>query len=112
MYKKAGLFLSVFLAPWLSRGLAQDCSQLLANGIYDIRSNQSNLETAASFSQWFCDQHFSSQNAAQSFGASIGLPFRDLPIKLGFDSSTEGWSSWYSSYCSRVQSDQRLKNRD
>lgn len=90
---------------------AQECSQLLSQGIYDIRSSASDLSTASSFSSWFCDQKFSSSQQADSFGASLGLPFQGIPVKLGFNASSQSWSQWYSNFCSRVQQDQSLQSR-
>lgn len=90
---------------------AQECSQILSQGIYDIRSSASDLNTASSFSQWFCDKKFSSSQQANDFGASLAFPFKGIPIKLGFDSSSQSWSEWYSSFCGKVQHDQSLQSR-
>ena len=90
---------------------AQDCSQILSQGIYDIRSSSSDLATASSFSQWFCDKKFSSSQQANDFGASLGFPFKGVPVKLGFNASSQNWSEWYSSFCGRVSSDQSLQSR-
>jgi hypothetical protein len=90
---------------------AQECSQILTQGIYDIRSSANDLATASSFSQWFCDNKFSSAKQTDDFGASLAFPFKGIPIKLGFDSSSQSWSEWYSSFCARVQSDQSLQSR-
>jgi len=90
---------------------AQECSELLNHGIYDIRSSASELKTASSFSSWFCDQKFSSSQQADTFGASLGFPFEGIPVKLGFNSSSQSWSEWYSSFCSRVQQDQSLQSK-
>jgi hypothetical protein len=89
---------------------ANECSEILSQGIYDIRSNASDLNTASSFSQWFCDKKFSDSKQANTFGASLSFPFEDLPVKLGFDSSSQNWSEWYSSFCGRIQHDQSLQS--
>jgi len=90
---------------------AQECSQILSQGIYDIRSSANDLNTASSFSQWFCDKKFSSSQQANDFGASLAFPFKGIPVKLGFDSNSQRWSEWYSSFCGSVQHDQSLQNR-
>ena len=90
---------------------AQECSQLLSQGIYDIRSSASDLNSASSFSQWFCDKKFSSSQQADDFGASLGFPFKGIPVKLGFNSSSQGFTEWYSSFCSNIQQDQSLQSR-
>jgi len=94
-----------------TEALAQECSQLLSQGIYDISSSASELSTASSFSSWFCDKHFSSAREADNFGASLGVPFEGIPIKFGFNADSQDWSVWYSSFCSRVQQDQSLQSK-
>lgn len=89
---------------------AQECSQILNQGIYDIRSSASDLNTASSFSQWFCDKKFSTSQQANEFGASLAFPFKGVPVKLGFDSNSQSWSEWYSSFCGSVQHDQSLQS--
>jgi hypothetical protein len=90
---------------------AEECSQLLSQGIYDIHSSASDLNTTSSFSQWFCDKKFSSAEQSNSFGASLGFPFKGIPIKLGFDSSNQGWEKSYSSFCSNVKNDKSLQGK-
>lgn len=90
---------------------AQECSALLTKGIYDIRETDSSVDASSSFSQWFCDQRFSSKDSADSFGASLGFPFKGLPVKLGFDSDKADFSQWYSNYCSNTTQDQTLRTR-
>jgi hypothetical protein len=90
---------------------AQECSQILSHGIYDIQSSANDLATSASFSQWFCDKKFSSAQQANDFGASLAFPFEGLPVKLGINSSSSSWSESYSSFCGRVQKDQSLQSR-
>jgi hypothetical protein len=104
-------FLVILFSSILASAHAQECSQLLSQGVYDIQASASDLTTASSFSSWFCDQKFSSSQQADSFGASLGLPFKGVPIKLGFNSSSQRWSEWYSNFCSRVQHDQSLQSR-
>jgi len=105
------LFTAAYLLGSFSITQAQECSQLLSQGIYDIRSSASDLNTASSFSQWFCDKKFSSSDQANEFGASLGFPFKGVPVKLGFNSSSQSWSEWYSSFCGSVKSDQLLQTK-
>ena len=86
--------------------LAQECSLILNQGIYDISNVESDERSASSFSHWFCDQKFSSAESSNNFGGAIGFPFKGLPVKLGFDSSSHEWSEWYSKFCSSTQSTQ------
>lgn len=104
------LFIMLIL-PFSLTVQAQECSVLISKGIYDISSSASDLKTAASFASWFCDQKFSSSNSADSFGASLGFPFEGVPVKFGFDSGSQSFSSWYSSFCSKVQQDQSLQSK-
>lgn len=90
---------------------AQECSALISQGIYDIQSNASDLSTAASFASWFCDQKFSSSESANEFGASLGFPFKGIPLKFGFDSDSENFETWSSSFCSQVRHDQSLQSK-
>jgi hypothetical protein len=105
------LLIIAFFLSSISITEAQECSQLLSQGIYDIRSSASDLNTASSFSQWFCDNKFSSSDQANEFGASLGLPFKGIPVKLGFNSSSQSWSQWYSSFCGSIKSDQVLQSK-
>src|SRR5215510_5232707 len=89
----------------------QECSELLHHGIYDIHSSMSELNTALSFSSWFCDQKFSSSEAVDKFGASLGFPFKGVPVELGFHSSSQNWAQWYSSFCANVKENQSLQSR-
>jgi hypothetical protein len=57
----------------------------------------------------FCDKKFSNAQQANDFGASLGFPFKGVPIKLGFDSSSQKWSEWYSDFCSSVKQDEYLQ---
>jgi hypothetical protein len=82
----------------------QDCSALLHQGIYDVQRTVIDDEVVSSFASWFCDRNFGSKADAETFGASIGLPFEGIPVELGFDQSHQTWSQWYSSVCSDVRS--------
>ena len=93
------LFIHVF---YTLNGYAEDCSLLLSKGIYDYRSSSEEQSSYRSFSQWFCDEKFSSMESANSFGATLAFPFNGVPVKLGFDSNSESWSSWYSNFCGSV----------
>jgi hypothetical protein len=90
---------------------AQECSTLISQGIYDISSHASDLQTASSFASWFCDQKFSSSDSSDNFGASLAFPFKGVPVKFGFDSGSQSFPSWYSSFCSKVQQDQSLQSK-
>lgn len=90
---------------------AQECNQIISRGIYDIYSSSIDLQATASFAQWFCDQRFSSEQQAKSFGASLAFPFEGVPVQLGFDSKSQSWGQWYSSFCSSVHQDSSLQNR-
>ena len=87
----------------------QECSQLLKQGIYDISSSSTDLNTASSFSQWFCDENFSSAQEADNFGASLGFPFKGVPVKLGLESGSESWSESYSRFCANYKNDSSLQ---
>jgi hypothetical protein len=103
--------LAVLLAASVIPAQAQECSQLLSQGIYDIRSSASDTNTALSFSQWFCDKKFSSSEQANDFGASLGFPFKGVPVKFEFNSSSQSWSEWYSSFCASVKQNQSLQSK-
>jgi hypothetical protein len=89
---------------------SQECSKLLSQGIYDFESGAADLKTAKSYSSWFCDQKFSTSSKANSFGASIGFPFKDAPIKFGFNSNSQSYKQWQSSFCSNVQQNESLQS--
>jgi hypothetical protein len=76
-----------------------ECSALLHQGIYDLSNTSIDDQKADSFSQWFCDQRFYSESDADSFGVSLGFPFKGIPVKLGFDSANQSYSNWQSSFC-------------
>jgi hypothetical protein len=100
------LILAVFFS---GPAFGQECSQLLNHGIYDVQSSSGSLNAASSFSQWFCDENFSSAQEANSFGASLAFPFKNIPIKLGLDSSSSGWGESYSRFCSQYKQDASLQ---
>jgi hypothetical protein len=104
-------FLVVVFVLYPNVASGQECSELLHRGIYDIQSSSVSLDTVSSWAQSFCDERFSSSESADNFGASIGVPIKGVPLKLGFDSSRESWSTWYSNFCSSVQSDESLRSR-
>ncbi|MCW0221444.1 MAG: phycobilisome rod-core linker polypeptide [Prosthecobacter sp.] len=107
--KKIVFALLVFCAVLPAAG--QDCSAIFENGIYDIRSSESGSESEVAFSQWFCDKKFSTASESDSFGSSLAFPLKGLPVKLGFDSDSQQYSQWQSSFCASVKKDQSLKNR-
>jgi len=90
-------------------GQAQECSTLLGHGIYNTSQSSADLTTAASFSQWFCDQNFSSSQAARAFGVNAVLPFDGLVVGLGLNANEDKWQESYSSFCGSVQSSQQLQ---
>lgn len=47
---------------------------------------------------------FSNQEETDKFGASIGFPFKGVPVKLGFDSDNESSTRWYGKTCSQTSS--------
>ena len=55
-------------------------------------------------------KNFPRSQQSEDFGASLGFPFKGIPAKLGFDSSSQSWSKWYSNFCSKVQQSQSLKS--
>jgi hypothetical protein len=100
--KAAQVLASILLL--LSRtSVAQTCDALLAGGVFDVSRINVSESTTLSYLEWFCDERFSEQQQAESVGASIGLPFKGLPLKLGFDSSKESWQSWYEKTCSQKE---------
>lgn len=105
--------LCVVIIVWLisTSAFAQECSKLLSQGIYDIESSAIDLKTAKSYSSWFCDQKFSTSDEADSFGASLAFPFKGIPVKFGFDSNSQSYSQWQSSFCSSVQQNESLQSR-
>lgn len=90
---------------------AQECSQLLVHGIYDVKNSTNDSERASSFSQWFCDMRFSSSQSTEDFGGSVAFPFKNIPIQFGFNSSSDNWTQWYSKFCQDSQSNQSFKQR-
>jgi hypothetical protein len=84
--------------------VAQDsCPDIMRWGIFDTRDTNAQKDEASSYANWFCSQTLSSSSEADSFGASIGFPFKGLPVKLGFDSSKQSWNEWKSSFCQDVR---------
>ena len=82
---------------------ADDCSQLLKDGIFDTRSSLNVQDRARSYANWFCSMNFSEASQADSFGAELAFPFKGIPIKFGFNSSNQSFSQWYSSFCQDVR---------
>lgn len=98
----------VFLSLSATFANAQDCSVYLSRGIYDWHSSSDALASSSSYSQWFCDQKFSRAQDADSFGATVGFPFKGLPVALGFDEASQSYSSWQSDFCSSTKTNQTL----
>jgi len=100
------VLISLFVISFLvSLASAQDtCSEVLRAGIFDTRDTATQDEQAASYANWFCSQQFSSASDAENFGASLGFPFKGLPVKLGFNSSKQSFSEFKSSFCQDVRS--------
>src|SRR3990167_8250654 len=90
---------------------AQDCSSILSHGIYNSRTTEFDTSSASSYSQWFCDNKFSSSQQADSFGASLSFPFKGLPVKFGFDSNSQSYTQWQSSFCGNIKQSQTLQTR-
>src|SRR5437660_713408 len=82
---------------------ADDCSALLKDGIFDTRSSLNIQDRARSYANWFCSLKFSESSQADSFGADLAFPFQGVPVKLGFNSATQSWNQWYSSFCQDVR---------
>jgi hypothetical protein len=81
----------------------ESCPDIMRWGIFDTRDTTAQKDEASSYANWFCSQTLSSSSEADSFGASIGFPFKGLPVKLGFDSSKQSWNEWKSSFCQDVR---------
>ncbi len=80
------------------------CSDVLQAGIFNTSDRATQDEQAASFANWFCSQQFKKASDAEQFGASLGFPFKGLPVRLGFDFSTQSFSEFKSAFCQDVRS--------
>jgi hypothetical protein len=99
----AASFSSLFVA---STAIAQQhCSELLHQGIFDVRNSTSSSVDVSSYSRWFCDQRFQSQGEAQNFGASFEQPFRRFAANF----SRENWASEVRSFCENVNDTRYLE---
>ena len=78
---------------------SQSCDSLLAKGIFDIYDNASTSSSLRTYMDAFCDTQFGSRQEADEFGASLAFPYKGIPVKLGFDSSSSSWSDWYKQIC-------------
>ena len=74
--------------------LAQDCSQILRGGIYDVYQNSSATDRAASFVNWFKQKQFSSYQEAKNTSLDIGIPIGDILAGLGFSNDEQGFSQF------------------
>src|SRR4051812_29756470 len=74
---------------------ADSCDLFAKYGIYDTRETQSDDARTLAYRHWFCQQTFSSEQDAQSLGASLG--YKDLDI--GYDHASQSWAQFKSSYC-------------
>ena len=75
---------------------AQDiCEAFAKYGIYDTQTTTSDTDKSLSFRSWFCQSKFDSKQSADAAGLSLGY----AGFSLGFDSSSENWSQFYSNYC-------------
>lgn len=93
------LFVTLLVLFSYSVAEAQDCTEMLKYGIYDIRALDVNEQTAATFKQWFCGEQFSQQSSVNSFGANAAFPLKGVPVELGLDSEGKNWSEWRSGFC-------------
>lgn len=101
----------ILLAVSATCASAQDCSVYLSKGIYDTHSSSDELATSSSYLQWFCDNKFAAAKDADEYGATLGFPFKGIPVKLGFDQKSESYSSWQSNFCSSAQTNQTLLSK-
>lgn len=91
--------------------VAQDCGALLRGGVFDISQYSSDQEQARSFASWYCDKRFSSEEDANSLGASGVIPVKGVPVRLGFDSKKQSFQSWQTEFCSKVNSSASEQSR-
>lgn len=106
------LALSVLLFAFVSQlANAQSCDFLLHQGVFDEQSMRQSVTNETAFLSWYCEQNFSSQSAADSFGASIGAPFDGLSVALGFKGSSQNFEQWQSNLCQEVRSGTRYQSQ-
>lgn len=79
------------------------CELLTRDGVADTSSTISDNELASSYRRWFCDKRFSTQDAAETYSISGMVPFKGVPVKLGFDATRNNWTSWSQEVCSDEQ---------
>jgi hypothetical protein len=98
--------LVVVISSWLpsSSALAQNCDALIAGGIYDIHDSAVTKSAIRSYMDWFCDEQFASKQQSDSFGSSLGFPFKGVPVKLDIDSDHSSWEQSYRKICSEHRS--------
>lgn len=87
----------------------QDCDEVLHHGIYDFHHKAVDLNMTKSYMSWFCSEQFKNEKETNDFGASVGFPFKGIPVKLGFNSNSGNWSDWYSKTCDGFTSDESLQ---
>jgi hypothetical protein len=81
------------------------CELLTKDGVADTSSTMTDNEIAASYRRWFCDKRFSAQSETESYSLNGALPFKGIPVKLGFDANRDNWSTWTREICSDERSD-------
>jgi len=79
---------------------ADECKDILSNGIWEYKSTQNINEQTSSFLTWFCSKTFKSEKEAHDAKASIGIPIEDLPIQLSGGYKKENWSDYRNEMCS------------
>jgi hypothetical protein len=81
------------------------CELLATDGIADTSHTMTDNEVATSHRRWFCDKRFASQTQAESYSVNGTLPFKGIPVKLGFDANRDNWSTWSREVCSDERMD-------
>lgn len=97
-WRIVALLLSFF---FLDRGAAwsQDCSAILANGVWESSNTYSSIDKINSFLNWSCSHQFSSWSSYHDAGINLGIPIGDLPLSLNGHDRDQQWSQYQNDLC-------------
>jgi hypothetical protein len=78
---KYSLFSTMLLAVGLATpaGAADNCSDILAHGAFEIRSESSKEQQGSAFLTWACSSQSSKKSAAGDAGGDVGFQLPNLP---------------------------------
>lgn len=85
---------------------AQDCSQILKHGIFDVSTTSTSESLSDSFLRWLASREVKNEQDAKQLGGSVGVILPDLPVPIQLDQnfSRSSASSWGKELYERLQS--------